>query len=67
MISTAGAPGVSSSGRKERPSTGWMPRTVKKLVETTPVLTRSGSPRFSRSKFIWWNSTSASNADAWSR
>ena len=34
-----------------------MPSTSKKFGETTPVATRSGSPRRSRSKLIWWNST----------
>ena len=50
-----------------RPSTGWMPSTSKKLCETTPVATRSGSPRRSRSKFIWWNSTSPAKLASCSR
>ena len=44
-----------------RPRIGLMPSRSKKLADTTPVLTRSGSPRFSRSKFIWWYSTRPSN------
>jgi hypothetical protein len=44
-MSTASPPGVSSSGLKERPSRGFTPSTSKKLAETTPVWTRSGSSR----------------------
>ena len=35
-------------------------KTIDQFIEfgdTTPVATRSGSPRRSRSKLIWWNST----------
>ena len=55
--STAGAPASSSPSTKVRPSLGRTPSTSKKLAETTPVSTRSGSPRFNRSNDIWWNST----------
>ena len=41
-----------------------MPSRSKKLCETTPVSTRSGSPRLIRSKFIWWYSTRPSNTSS---
>ena len=44
IIAAAGPPCLSSSGRKLRPSTGSTPRIFRKLAETRPAFTTSGSP-----------------------
>jgi len=50
--STASAPWSSSVGTNVRPMSGFTPSTSKKLGDTTPVATLSGSPRRSKSKLI---------------